>query len=193
MSGNVIGVIVSKLDALRVARVIADIPQNINFAIKASVAANFLDSHSIGYSSAQVGKELSSPEVVDAAKAFSVEIRCTGTLSHLSERSSQQPTTKRVAITEPKNCFREQDTIQQTLDRMRAAANAAVAARSGTDTDRNSENCVAMRQYYWALVEARGILSSRDADSKKDAWATQFQGTIRDLYAKMPSHCRPTN
>jgi S1-C subfamily serine protease len=43
MSGNVVGVVFSKLDALRVARATEDIPQNINFAIKSSVAANFLD------------------------------------------------------------------------------------------------------------------------------------------------------
>lgn len=70
MSGNVIGVVFSKLDALRVARLTEDIPQNINFAIKSSVVANFLDSRGISYSSGQLGKELSPPEVVELTKMF---------------------------------------------------------------------------------------------------------------------------
>src|SRR5439155_21695916 len=36
-SGNVVGVVVGKLDALRVAQAIGDIPQNVNFAINAAV------------------------------------------------------------------------------------------------------------------------------------------------------------
>src|SRR5262249_51214622 len=76
MSGNVIGIVFSKLNALRVARVTADIPQNINFAIKGSVVANFLDSRGIAYSIGQSGKELPPPEVVELTKMFSVEIRC---------------------------------------------------------------------------------------------------------------------
>ena len=37
-SGTVIGVMVGKLDAIKIARAIGDIPQNVNFAIKASYA-----------------------------------------------------------------------------------------------------------------------------------------------------------
>lgn len=46
-SGLVVGVVVGKLDALRVARVAGDVPQNVNFAIKGSVALNFLEAHGI--------------------------------------------------------------------------------------------------------------------------------------------------
>ena len=43
-NGNVIGIVVSKLNALKVAELIGDIPQNINFApSKASAAAAFLE------------------------------------------------------------------------------------------------------------------------------------------------------
>jgi S1-C subfamily serine protease len=72
MSGNVIGVVVSKLDALRV----AGIPQNINFAIKASTAANFLDARGITYAAGQPGKELSVPDIAEHARSISVEVRC---------------------------------------------------------------------------------------------------------------------
>jgi serine protease Do len=42
--GNVVGVVTSKLNVLLVARLTNDVPQNINFAIKSTVALNFLDS-----------------------------------------------------------------------------------------------------------------------------------------------------
>ena len=43
-SGYLIGIVVSKLNP-----VLGDVPQNVNFAIKASTAANFLDAHGIAY------------------------------------------------------------------------------------------------------------------------------------------------
>jgi TPR repeat protein/S1-C subfamily serine protease len=42
LQGRVVGVVVGKLDALQVASVTGDIPQNVNFAIKAGVVRNFL-------------------------------------------------------------------------------------------------------------------------------------------------------
>ena len=42
LHGRVVGIVVGKLDALEVASVTGDIPQNVNFAIKAGVARSFL-------------------------------------------------------------------------------------------------------------------------------------------------------
>ncbi len=42
-SGNVVGVVVSKLDALKTVKVTGDMPQNINFAIKTGAMRDFLD------------------------------------------------------------------------------------------------------------------------------------------------------
>ena len=48
-AGRLIGVIEGKLDALKVARVTGDIPQNVNFAILASTLAHFLEASRIPY------------------------------------------------------------------------------------------------------------------------------------------------
>jgi hypothetical protein len=40
-SGNIVGVVTAKLDALRVVKATGDIPQNINFAIKTGRCAIF--------------------------------------------------------------------------------------------------------------------------------------------------------
>lgn len=42
MSGNVVGVVVSKLDAKLVADATGDIPQNVNFAVRGEIAKLFL-------------------------------------------------------------------------------------------------------------------------------------------------------
>jgi S1-C subfamily serine protease len=75
--GNVVGVVVSKLNVLRVAQATDDIAQNVNFAIKASILANFLDANGIRYSLGGVAKEhLQQPDVAIRAKAMAVFIRC---------------------------------------------------------------------------------------------------------------------
>jgi S1-C subfamily serine protease len=70
-SGYLIGVVVSKLNP-----VFGDVPQNVNFAIKASTAANFLDAHGIAYKSAAGEKELPIPDIVAQARDFSVQVLC---------------------------------------------------------------------------------------------------------------------
>jgi S1-C subfamily serine protease len=42
-SGNVIGVVVSKLNAIKIARLIGDVPQNVNFAVHGHIATKFLE------------------------------------------------------------------------------------------------------------------------------------------------------
>lgn len=75
--GRLIGVVVSKLDALVVAGLTDDIPQNVNFAIKSTVLENFLQSRSVQY---QVGKqedpELPITELAESAKRASLFVEC---------------------------------------------------------------------------------------------------------------------
>lgn len=54
-SGNVVGVVTSKLSPLWAAKNIGDVPQNVNFALKASVIRDFLESRSIEYQSRGLG------------------------------------------------------------------------------------------------------------------------------------------
>lgn len=75
-SGLVIGVVQSKLDAMKSLETTGDIPQNINFAIKASVAQNFLQAHGVKY----IEKPQTSPRkasaIADDAIRFTVLIAC---------------------------------------------------------------------------------------------------------------------
>jgi hypothetical protein len=67
---------VSKLDAIKVAAAINDVAQNVNFAIKATVLTNFLDSSGVSYTTAGAGQSLQSSDLAERAKSISVLIRC---------------------------------------------------------------------------------------------------------------------
>lgn len=75
--GNVVGVINSKLNALNVALTKGgDIPQNVNFAIKASVLQNFLETNGVSAKGAISSRKLEPTELAEHLKRFSVKIDC---------------------------------------------------------------------------------------------------------------------
>ena len=74
--GNVVGIVVARLDALRVAAAIKDILQNINFAIKSPIVANFLEAHGVKSAQPIKGSNLTTTELAELAEAFTVEIKC---------------------------------------------------------------------------------------------------------------------
>ena len=65
-----------QLNAAQVARFTGDIPQNVNFALKAEVARAFLDSKGIAYQTARSDRQLSAADVGDIARPFTVQISC---------------------------------------------------------------------------------------------------------------------
>jgi hypothetical protein len=75
--GTVIGVIVSKLNGLRVARAIGAIPENINFAVKAELARALLDKNSVKYDTAPSNSEqLATPEIAEKVFKFTAMVQC---------------------------------------------------------------------------------------------------------------------
>jgi S1-C subfamily serine protease len=77
--GDVIGVVESKLDAVKTLELAGDIPQNVNFAIRASEAVQFLDRSHVLYRSEATDTvpDLKIADVAARAKQFSVAIECT--------------------------------------------------------------------------------------------------------------------
>ncbi len=76
MSGNVVGVVVAKLNAIAMMRLTGDVPQNVNFAIKSGVAEDFLDANGVDYRQASSVQALAVPEVGARAKKFTLKIEC---------------------------------------------------------------------------------------------------------------------
>jgi uncharacterized protein len=75
-SGNLVGVVASKLDAALVQKKIGDIPQNVNFAIKASIARQFLDKQQVSYAENTSAQELKTADVGDRGRTFTFVVEC---------------------------------------------------------------------------------------------------------------------
>lgn len=75
-AGNVVGIVQSKLNALKTAELTGDIPQNVNFAIKGQVAVDFLDWVGFRYETAESSQTLSVSDVGDKAAQFTLLIEC---------------------------------------------------------------------------------------------------------------------
>ena len=74
--GNIVGIVVSKLDALKYAEATKDLTQNVNFAIKSVVAIDFLKAHGVTVITAAESQSLDPADVAERAIAASVYIVC---------------------------------------------------------------------------------------------------------------------
>ena len=101
-SGHLVGIVTAKLNAVRVAKFTGDIPQNVNFALKAEVARTFLDSKGIAYRKAPSDQQLSPADVGDIARPFTVHIECQQAASRVAAAptTSDLPPNVRVSIRE---------------------------------------------------------------------------------------------
>ena len=78
-SGNVVGMVAAKINALKFVRATGNIPENINFAIKTGAIRDFLDNSAIAYETAGPSGELKTAEIASLARAYTLLISCTAT------------------------------------------------------------------------------------------------------------------
>jgi S1-C subfamily serine protease len=78
MSGSVVGVVVSQLDALAMMQGHGSVPQNVNFAIQSPIVFNFLSIKGVAakLDISRATRTLSASDVADMAKQFTVQINC---------------------------------------------------------------------------------------------------------------------
>ena len=77
-SGLLLGVVQSKLDAIRAASVTGDIAQNVNFAIRSSLAVSFLGANGVEPAFDKRGPALPADEVAEHAQKVTVQVLCYG-------------------------------------------------------------------------------------------------------------------
>ena len=77
-AGNLVGVVTGKLNALKtMVATGGDLPQNVNFAIKGIVLANFLQSNRVTFETGVSGSsDLPAPDLAERARNISVFVRC---------------------------------------------------------------------------------------------------------------------
>ena len=75
--GLVVGVVQSKLNALRIAGATGDIPQNVNFAVNGATLQSFLEANGVGVRAGPPGgAALSAADVGEQAARYTVAIEC---------------------------------------------------------------------------------------------------------------------
>ena len=76
--GAVVGVVSAKLNAVRVHEITGDVPQNVNFAIKAALARGFLEAAGVEYQSRIARAARTAADIAAEARDFVVKIECRG-------------------------------------------------------------------------------------------------------------------
>jgi S1-C subfamily serine protease len=75
-SGEVVGVVAAKLNALKFVKATGNIPENINFAIKTGALRDFLDNSVVSYQTADAKTEAKTADIARSARAFTLLISC---------------------------------------------------------------------------------------------------------------------
>ena len=75
-NGSVVGVVVGKINALKVAKAIGDIPQNINFAVSLGTLQSFLNANGVDYVLDDSKKTKSPADIAAEASRYTVFLEC---------------------------------------------------------------------------------------------------------------------
>ena len=75
-TGSVVGVIVGKLDAVKVARAIGDIPQNVNFAVSLGTLQSFLNANAVPYIIDEGTVAQTPADIAAEASRYTVLLEC---------------------------------------------------------------------------------------------------------------------
>ena len=94
-SGNVVGVVVGQLSAITMMQVLGSVPQNVNFAIQASIVVNFLSTKDVTpkLDSSDTHRELPWSDAADIAKKFTVQVHCEAGTPQTSQAPPALPPT----------------------------------------------------------------------------------------------------
>ena len=75
-NGNIIGVVVSQLNKLKVAKAIGSLPENVNYGIKASTVKEFLNASGLLSSWSKRTKKMSTKDIAKIAENHTVMVVC---------------------------------------------------------------------------------------------------------------------
>ena len=138
--GFVAGIVVAKLDAIVMARATGDIPQNVNFAIKAEVAQVFLRSQGIEplFSAATSPQHLAVADAVEKARPYTFIVECDPSRPTAQQRADAARATAESREAERRRSVQvqeEQERVAAIREREREAAEQKEAARRKIEQD----------------------------------------------------------
>jgi S1-C subfamily serine protease len=88
-SGQIVGMVAAKLNAMKFVKATGEIPENINFAIKTGMLRDFLDNSVVGYQTADAKGERKTSDIARNARAFTLLISCTATEQTANAKKSE--------------------------------------------------------------------------------------------------------
>ena len=186
LSGNVIGVVASKLDAVKVMNTYGDVPQNVNFAIALDQLTAFLQTNQVPLIQGDSTAELRLPDIADRVRAFTYLIECQTpaiTAAAPQAPSSSLAATDRAPTTQAE-CAKESSATRQLLAIGRNAI-------QGASQSPQPVKCQALRRYYSAMVIAREVFARCDMGELRTQHAAQLESSINRFKTSMPPDCTP--
>ena len=75
-NGSLVGVVVSKLNAVKMAAILGDIPQNVNFAVSLGTVQSFLNANDVPYVLSEDGTTKSTTDIASKATGYTVLLEC---------------------------------------------------------------------------------------------------------------------
>ena len=186
LSGNVIGVVASKLDAVKVMNTYGDVPQNVNFAIALDQLTEFLQTNHVPLIQSDSTTELRLPDIADRVRGFTYLIECQTpavTAAAPQAPSSSLAATDRAPTTQAE-CAKESSATRQLLAIGRNAIQAASQSPQPI-------KCQALRRYFSAMVIAREVFARCDMGELRTQHAAQLESSINRFKTSMPPDCTP--
>jgi len=108
VSGNVVGIVTSKLSALWAAKNIGDVPENVNFALKTSVIRDFLESRGVNYQTKGLGEAIPTTALPNIVSGAVFPLQCIGPTDTESQAAQADP----ASLTKGKTAL---ERVQQAL------------------------------------------------------------------------------
>lgn len=190
MSGNIVGVVKAKLDAMKIMRATGDLPQNVNFAVSLDRLKLFMQVNHLQMTADPSSRELRPADIGDRARQFTYLIECHPVaVAHAAspaQPSLAQPPLRSAAENPApsEGCGNEVAASRQLLQATHAGV---VAAASAPATAR----CQAVRRHYAAMMSAREVVARCDVSQERMEHATRLDQSIEQFRKNMPPDCQP--
>jgi hypothetical protein len=185
LGGNVIGVVASKLDTVKVMNAFGDVPQNVNFAIALGQLTEFLRTNHVPVIESDSSTELRLPDIADRVRGFTYLIECQSPSVAAGARAAPSSLAAIDRVPTPEaECVKESSATRQLLAIGRTAIKAAAESSEPV-------KCQALRRYYSAMMMAREVFARCDTGELRAQHAAQLENSISKFKTNMPLDCPP--
>jgi Trypsin-like peptidase domain len=197
MSANVVGVVASKLDAMRVMNAIGDLPQNVNFAIALDPLRRFLQSNRVRVTEDESAAELRPADIGDRLRGFTYLIDCQS--SPVGPVAQTLPPAQPAPALTAGNAGAGDDAAPATpaqkecMNELVATKQLLLVTQSGVRATLQSpppDRCRAIQQYYTAMMTARDVFSRCDTSGQRGQHTATLDTSIDKFKRSIPSDCQ---